>query len=494
VREDLSEAHLPAAITQLGRNKRWVTDEMAERVLLDPVFVMCNGRSGSTLLRFLLDAHPDLACPPETNLPGLCAQLATVWSLIEGAPLSANRGDEPPDIPAEAITGIRQTMDMMVGSYLARRGKRRYCDKSLGTARFADLLVRVYPRAKFLCLYRHPMDVIASGLEACPWGLNGYGFDPYIADTPGNSVLALARFWADNAGAVLAVEERYPDRCHRLRYEDLVADPEQTAAELFAFLGVAPAPGISGRCFSGERERFGPADYKIWRTSQVNSDSVGRGWSIPAGMISPPVLATVNELAGKLAYLPVDDGWGTSAPPADLRVAAATHAQEPGVSAAELGEPQHVRDISAVGDTADAGETEAAGAATAVVNTHPGSLGERLQSGLAVVTRKNNDWGPHAAETFVAVAVRGRTANTDYWIVDLKAGTVAAAGPQAQDKSDWDVVGSADVWEKVMSGQMNLNVALRSCGLRYCDAADAGPVAADTRLGILADLLGIPAW
>ena len=44
----------------------------------DPVFVLCMGRSGSTLLRFLLDAHPDLACPPETNLPSLCAQLATV--------------------------------------------------------------------------------------------------------------------------------------------------------------------------------------------------------------------------------------------------------------------------------------------------------------------------------------------------------------------------------------------------------------------------------
>jgi Sulfotransferase family len=58
------------------------------RFFADPVFVLCNGRSGSTLLRFLLDAHPDLACPPETNLPDLCAQLATEWSLIAGAPLS----------------------------------------------------------------------------------------------------------------------------------------------------------------------------------------------------------------------------------------------------------------------------------------------------------------------------------------------------------------------------------------------------------------------
>src|SRR5271170_4885617 len=113
----------------------------AEGSFTDPVFVLCNGRSGSTLLRFLLDAHPEVACPPETNLPALCAQLATVWSLIEGAPLSANRGDEPPVVPDAAIGGVRATMDSMMGPYLKRRNKKRYCDKSLGTARFAELLL-----------------------------------------------------------------------------------------------------------------------------------------------------------------------------------------------------------------------------------------------------------------------------------------------------------------------------------------------------------------
>jgi len=67
----------------------------------------------------------------------------------------------------------------------------------------------VYPEAKFVCVYRHPMDVIASGVEACPWGLAGYGFDPYMAATPGNAVQALASFWADNARASLAVEEHF---------------------------------------------------------------------------------------------------------------------------------------------------------------------------------------------------------------------------------------------------------------------------------------------
>jgi hypothetical protein len=117
--------------------------------VLDPVFVLCMGRSGSTLLRLILDTHPDLACPPETMLPALCSQLAVVWSLIEGAPLSLQRGDAPPVIPDAAIAGIRDTMDRMTAPYLARRGKRRFCDKSLGTAGYAELLLRIYPGARF---------------------------------------------------------------------------------------------------------------------------------------------------------------------------------------------------------------------------------------------------------------------------------------------------------------------------------------------------------
>src|ERR1700722_14703329 len=194
----------------------------------DPVFVLCMGRAGSTLLRFLLDAHPELACPPETSMPALCGQLSVVWSLIEGAPLASERDAAPARVPDAAVAGIRRMLDEMTGSYLARRGKRVFCDKSLGSARFADLLTQIYPGARFLCLYRHPMDMIRSGLDACPWGLTGYGFDEYIVGSPGNAVLALARYWLDNATLIHAVEKEQSQRCHRIRYEDLVQDPEET--------------------------------------------------------------------------------------------------------------------------------------------------------------------------------------------------------------------------------------------------------------------------
>jgi hypothetical protein len=444
-------------------------------LVADPVFVLCNGRSGSTLLRFVLDAHPELACPPETNLPGLCAQLATVWSLIEGAPLAANRGDEPPEIPETAIAGVRETMDRMVGSYLARRGKGRYCDKSLGTARYAQLLSRVYPQARFICLYRHPMDVIASGAEACPWGLNGYGFEPYIAATPGNVVMALASFWADNVRATLAVEESLPDACLRLRYEDLVADPEATAAAVFEFLGVPALPGISQACFSAERERFGPGDHKIWYTSQISADSVGHGWAVPTGMIAPPLLDVMNELAGRLGYLTVDGDWGTTEPPADLRVLVA-----PGL----------------VGPDTDATEGDPA-SQVAEGALRSQRLGTMLRDGLmtAFGTDPARRLGPHAGEKFVAVAVtRGASRPAEYWLVDLGKATVSPADHQAQEDSDWDVIGTLEAWHKVVDRQVNLSVALRSCELRYCDNGETAPLAADARIRILGRLLGLARW
>jgi Sulfotransferase family len=433
----------------------------------EPVFVLCNGRSGSTLLRFLLDAHPDLACPPETNLPAMAGQLATVWSLIEGAPLSAERGDEPPVIPDAAIAGVRRTMDEMTGSYLARHGKKRYCDKSLGTVRYVQLLLRVYPGAKFLCLYRHPMDVVASGIEACPWGLRGYGFDPYIASTPGNAVWALARFWVDSAGAALAAEEQFAQSCHRVRYEDLVADPEGAAARIFEFLGVAPAPGISQRCFSAERERFGPADYKIWHTSQVTGESVGRGWSVPAGMIPSQVRQTMNEYLDKLGYLPVDDAWGTAAVPADLRV----------------GRPSRI--------ASEARPTSPSALAAALVS-------QRLQTGMAEIDEEFlGRWDAHAGESFTVAVIpaAGLGDGGSRWRVDLTARSVTrpAGLPDGADDDDtgWDVVGSAEAWQAVLAGRTNLGVALRRCELRYCDLGEAGPVAADTRIAMLADLLSL---
>jgi sulfotransferase family protein len=440
----------------------------------DPVFVLCTARSGSTLLRFLLDAHPDLACPPETELPLLCLQLTQTWALLAGTPMQKSRNGEPPVIPEPLRVSVRFAMSQLIGQHLARRGKKRFCDKSLFTAKHVGLLTQLFPEAKFICLYRHPMDMIASGIEACPWGLKGFGFDSYAASSPGSDVLALARFWADHAREIREVEERYPQRCCRVRYEDLVDDPEAVADGVFGFLGVPPSSGISVRCFTPERERLGPGDYKIWQTSRITADSVGRGWSIPADQIERSVLDRINQLANQLGYVRIDEKWSVADTPPDLRVSDGGAAPRDPVPSAR-GTRQMPRAFLLLGD--------------------------RLQTGLFRVSdRFVRAWGSCAGESFLVVATSpvgdDRVAR---WRVDLAARTVTLADVSgdrgtADGGVAWQLTGSAATWEQVLAGTANLNVTLRHRELRYADTGTTpGPVTV-TRIGMLADLLGITSW
>jgi hypothetical protein len=432
------------------------------------VFVLCTGRSGSTLLRFLLDAHPDLACPPETKLPEVLARLANLWSSVEALPQSADGVNGTARSPAVAVAGVRHTMDLMIGPYLARRGKKRYCDKNLGTALYADLLLGVYPEAKFICLHRHPMDVVASGIEACPWGLANYGFEPYVAGAPGNSVLALARYWADHAGTILAVEDKYPGNCHRVRYEDLVADPDAVAAEIFEFLGLPPVAGISELIFSSERERFGAGDFKIWNTSKITDDSVGRGWSIPAHLMAP-LTPTVNQLADRLGYARIDEQWGAAARPGDLRV---------------------------VGG----GQASPATGRVAAGPIPPGSLlvSERLQAGLRHLGDDfYRQWQPYSDESFLMVALAPASAADDaWWLVDLASRKAVTGSGTCDEDAAWTVTAPATTWEQVIRDGSNLGTAFRRHGMRYQDKGDAGAgsVGAENRVAMVSDLLGITTW
>lgn len=435
----------------------------------DPVFVLCTSRSGSTLLRFVLDAHPDLACPPEMKMPNVLAQLARLWSATDalGGTATENGG---PGISDTAAAGIRHTMDLMIGPYLARREKKRYCDKNLGTEPHVETLLAVYPEAKFICLYRHPMDMIASGVEACPWGLSQYGFEPYVAHAPGNSVVALARYWADHVGAILAVEDKFPGKCHRVRYEDLVAGPEAIAAGIFGFLGLPPVPGIAALAFSRERERTGPGDFKIWNTSQITDDSVGRGWSVPADLIPAPLTATINSLVDRLGYVRIDANWGTVHKPSDLRLPAEGEAPAP----------------------------KSVGPGSGPVP--PGSLlvNERLQVGLRRISDEFiQEWKSYSDGSFLMVALAPASTDDDaWWLVDIAARKVVSGSGNCSEDRGWTISAPAATWEQVIRDGLNLGIAFRRHGMRYRDkgGGGAGSTTADNRVSMMSDLLGITTW
>jgi hypothetical protein len=105
-----------------------------------PVFVLCNARSGSTLLRFVLDADPGSCMPAgDESSRTRCADSWRRYGSRSGARCLGS-GEEPPAIRNAPAAEINETMNRMTGSYLLRRGKRLLCDTSLSAARYVELL------------------------------------------------------------------------------------------------------------------------------------------------------------------------------------------------------------------------------------------------------------------------------------------------------------------------------------------------------------------
>jgi hypothetical protein len=138
-------------------------NRQGSRARSEPVFVLTCPRSGSTLLRHFLDSHPRITCPPESQLVIICQNIMASWSNYRQETTSTERR-------ASALKQARSLLRDFIKWHLENSGKEVFSDKSLPNIEHFELLAEAFPRARFICLFRNPMDVVASMLEACRWG------------------------------------------------------------------------------------------------------------------------------------------------------------------------------------------------------------------------------------------------------------------------------------------------------------------------------------
>jgi hypothetical protein len=377
----------------------------------------------------------------------------------------------PTDLSGAAAASIRAVIDDAYGRYLTRHGKRRWCDKSLDSIPAAELLADLYPRAQFVCLYRHCLDVIVSVVEACPWGLNGYGFDPYAAASAGNSVAAVARCWLDQIGLIMAFQQKYPGRCHGIRYEDLVTEPEQVTSSLFDFLGVDRVPGITTECFAAGHDIRGRGDHKIWFTARVNRDSLGQGSRVPVQLIPAEMLARVNQTLGQLEYRQIDDRWPAGPGPLDPRAGHEPHTGDP------------------AGPAHPDAETERAAAA----------LAARLTNVVgASATGLVASWPAHTLLplTLVVSPARGSSGAALACVLGRDGDGLAIRKATVPDPAGGILTAIGATWLAILNGQANIATEELAGRLRFTDASAASaapPPTLPAALRLLAQLLGLTA-
>src|ERR1700730_6386049 len=178
----------------------------------EPLFILSGPRSGSTLLRYILDTHSEIASPGEINLGPLCAQLE--WT-IRGTRGEVMRLLSPERRQQEVIAETRAIVDRIMTSYLDLKQKRIWCDKSVRNLWDLEVLDAVFPEARFICLYRDSLDFVHSCLEDGRLGVM-QPLAQYVVQHPTNFVAGMMSAWVDNTSQLLAVEQREPDRRIRI--------------------------------------------------------------------------------------------------------------------------------------------------------------------------------------------------------------------------------------------------------------------------------------
>lgn len=256
-----------------------------------PIFIVCDFRSGSTLLRYALDAHPEICCPAELNLAEFCQE---AFRIVE---LTTDDDGEAENRGGERIDRVRELVDVVMTAYCRRRGRRRWCEKSPANLNLVHLLGTVFADAQYICLYRHGLDQIHSFLEFD----DRTRFSEYYARRGGDEVSAAVDRWCARTERLLAFEHWYRAQSCRIRYEDLVVSPDRELGRLAEFLSVANEPGWSGKVFDTRHDR-GPADSKIKNSNGIDSGRRGKGRCIDLHEVPGRLQERFTGLLERLGY------------------------------------------------------------------------------------------------------------------------------------------------------------------------------------------------
>ncbi|MEV6494127.1 sulfotransferase [Actinoplanes sp. NPDC051633] len=180
-----------------------------------PIFLVGCQRSGTTMLRLVLDSHSRISCGPETRF------LPDLRRIV----------DERRDWPRLARFGfsredwLRRIADFFGGvhaDYARARGKARWADKTPLYALSIDFVTEVFPDAQIVHVIRDGRDVVVSHRKR-------FGYWSAV-----KCVVKWPRYirTARAFGAALPAGQY-----HELRYEEAVRDPDKSLRALFEFLG-----------------------------------------------------------------------------------------------------------------------------------------------------------------------------------------------------------------------------------------------------------------
>jgi len=192
-----------------------------------PIFIVGVGRSGTSMLQSMLNAHKDITFPPETHF--IRTYLSKKLDLNDvKEKLLQDKDLIKLNIPLEPIfeksSNLNDFYTQLLISYMQKQNKNIVGDKDPKNIEFLKLIYSIFPNAIIIHIYRDPRAVIASRLKA-KWSKNKPFWQHLLAY---KSQLAYGR----------KVGKRLFDKYIEIKYENLIRNPESELKNLCSSIGI----------------------------------------------------------------------------------------------------------------------------------------------------------------------------------------------------------------------------------------------------------------
>jgi hypothetical protein len=252
-------------------------------VAIAPFFIVASARSGTTFLRLTLNAHPDVAVPPESRFITELydgrdtVEVADYLNRLEqhtrfkawGMPI----GPVADEIGGDARISYPDAIRATYRAYARSQSKESWGDKTPRYVEHIPFLARLFPDARFIHIIRDGRNVALS--------YSHVDFGP-------KNVARAARLWARRVSAGMRDGRALPaGRYLEVLNEDLAEDREGEIRDITAFLGLefdprmldekerakgvvdkvthSYEPGVAGRAtMSSWQEEMKPSDVEVF--------------------------------------------------------------------------------------------------------------------------------------------------------------------------------------------------------------------------------------
>ncbi|RMD92911.1 MAG: sulfotransferase [Calditrichaeota bacterium] len=217
-----------------------------------PFFIISSGRSGTTLLRAIINQHPDVCIPPESHVLGHLVRKYKMWfrylpweyvvrlvvsefqikypgfgfwelDVFKFYPIALNLQKEQ--------RSLARLIDIFFVYYMQEKKPeaKRWGDKSIVNALFLPLIDQLFPNAQYILLIRDGRDVAVSLVAA--------------DTTPVTDFRRAANYWLRSVTLARKFAAKLDaTRFLEIYYENLVKDPEPVIRKVYKFLNLDYTP------------------------------------------------------------------------------------------------------------------------------------------------------------------------------------------------------------------------------------------------------------